>query len=290
MMLFYKLIRFIYYVVIFLLAFLASFIIIFGTTYVVKENFSLLKKLEYKLDRLIDKNAINYAGVIHKVDDAIVKIKYVPDGVGACNEREIVRCGTGVVIYSDSKKSYILTNRHIAGDSIECGQEIHTRYSKQPYQGRTIRVDRLADLALIKVDRFMPAVNIAEANVNMEEDLFTAGNSYCWSRVVDKGITTDYDLRILGSWANQITVHTYPGNSGSPIFNRWGRVVGLIYAGHQRVYNLGFYVPLRSIKEFLRLIDFPNLTNKVYLPEPRVKSIDDENEEYYHPIWTIKNK
>lgn len=45
---------------------------------------------------------------------------------------------------------------------------------------------------------------------------------------------------------------TYPGNSGSPVVNYWGNVVGVLFAGDNRT-NHGFIIPIDQIKKFLKV-------------------------------------
>ena len=55
----------------------------------------------------------------------------------------------------------------------------------------------------------------------------------------------NYDISIL------TTCQILGGSSGSPLFNNWGQVVGVMFAGSTELNNWGHAIPLTSIKEFL---------------------------------------
>lgn len=56
---------------------------------------------------------------------------------------------------------------------------------------------------------------------------------------------------IRTSDADIITANILPGNSGSPVLNAFGHVVGVVYAGSPGT-GRGFIVPLTDVKEFLK--------------------------------------
>lgn len=51
---------------------------------------------------------------------------------------------------------------------------------------------------------------------------------------------------------NQLTTISYPGNSGSPVVNVWGKVIGVLFAGNPEVITEAFIVPLSSVRDFLK--------------------------------------
>lgn len=56
---------------------------------------------------------------------------------------------------------------------------------------------------------------------------------------------------VSSDYAFQISAITFPGNSGSPVVNKFGNVIGLLYAGRNDVINDGYTVKLQFLKEVL---------------------------------------
>lgn len=222
-------------------------------------------------------------------EDAVVKIRFVQDTDpdGCTSDR--MACGTGVVIYADHGKSYILTNKHIGGSSTYCGQKVFTQNRFDPVPSSTIAVSDKTDLALLQVNTPLVATNIASKELDIGESAMVVGAPYCQDWVLDTGYTSRKSLNVLGSWAHRLALHTYPGNSGSPVYDNDGSVTGLIYAGHRGIPSMGFYIPLESIQDFLSSINFPEVEPATY-EKPKVIDIppiilNKKESKYYHPIY-----
>ncbi len=48
------------------------------------------------------------------------------------------------------------------------------------------------------------------------------------------------------------TLGIYPGNSGSPVVNKYGNLVGVVFAGNNQT-NYGYVIPLKQVREFLSI-------------------------------------
>lgn len=69
--------------------------------------------------------------------------------------------------------------------------------------------------------------------------------------ILNEPVTVRYDGYVLTTPSNWVSSMTFPGNSGSPVFNKQGDVVNLIYAGPDPLFGYGITVPHRYLKNAL---------------------------------------
>jgi S1-C subfamily serine protease len=116
--------------------------------------------------------------------------------------------------------------------------------------------------------------NIQIAYENMSKDFCGKGNEFIdlkpiveeiRGRLERKESITFQDMMILMQYesgtrtvcirklnTNQLTTISYPGNSGSPVVNVWGNLVGVLFAGNGGAITESFIVPLKIVKDFLK--------------------------------------
>ena len=68
-----------------------------------------------------------------------------------------------------------------------------------------------------------------------------------WVTAKDVTVSINYDYAIPDLPSNFVSNITYPGNSGSPVFNSKGEVVNLIFAGNPTLITIGITVPNKFI-------------------------------------------
>jgi S1-C subfamily serine protease len=177
---------------------------------------------------------LNTDAIAAKVDPAIVDINTVV-GTGQA-------AGTGEIITSTGE---ILTNNHVVDRSTSIQVAIAGR--AQTYTAHVIGVDPSADIALIQVDGSvsgLPTISFgSSSSVKVGDPIVAIGNALGQGGTPDvsQGSITALDQTITasegGSKSEQLTgmlqsdATIYPGDSGGPIVNSAGQVVGMITAG-----------------------------------------------------------
>ena len=146
------------------------------------------------------------------------------------NPNEIINAasGSGFIV---SSSGHIVTNNHV----INGCNEVKVHYNGEQYKASIISKDNYNDLALIKAN-FTPSTifTIKNGNAELMEDIFVAGypfgNLFNSSVKITKGIVSS--LSGLGNnFSNmQIDAALQPGNSGGPVIDYQGNVVGVAVA------------------------------------------------------------
>jgi S1-C subfamily serine protease len=178
--------------------------------------------------------SLNTDAIAAKVDPAIVDINTVVGSGQAA--------GTGEIITSTGE---ILTNNHVVDRSTSIQVTIAGR--SQTFTAHVIGVDPSADIALIQIDGSvsgLPTVSFASSSsVKVGDPIVAIGNALGQGGTPDvsQGSITALDQTITasegGSKSEQLTgmlqsdATIYPGDSGGPIVNSSGQVVGMITAG-----------------------------------------------------------
>ena len=178
--------------------------------------------------------SLNTDAIAAKVDPAIVDINTVVGSGQAA--------GTGEIITSTGE---ILTNNHVVDRSTSIQVTIAGR--SQTYSAHVIGVDPSSDIALIQIDgnvAGLPTVSFASSSsVKVGDPIVAIGNALGQGGTPDvsQGSITALDQTITasegGSKSEQLTgmlqsdATIYPGDSGGPIVNSSGQVVGMITAG-----------------------------------------------------------
>jgi len=156
--------------------------------------------------------------------------------------------GSGVVLASDG---YVLTNAHVAdGDG-----PLRVRLPG----GAAVRADLVGrddrtDLAVVRADTSdIPALPLAEArHLRVGEIVVAIGNPLGFERSVSVGVVSALYRSLPGPGRSildgliQTDAAVNPGNSGGPLLDASGEVVGIATAMIPRASGLGFAVPART--------------------------------------------
>lgn len=159
--------------------------------------------------------------------------------------------GAGFVIGADG---YIVTNAHVVEGAKSIKAE--TIYGDE-YEAKLVGVDKKTDVALIKAKHplGLEPVHFADSdNVRLGQAVFAIGNPYGLGNSVSSGIISAKERDIeKGMYDNflQTDAAINQGNSGGPLFNMNGEVVGVntaIFSEQGENMGLGFATPANMVQ------------------------------------------
>lgn len=203
----------------------------------------------------------NWEAVTQAVSPSVVAISVTTSQGGAQ--------GSGVVI---DKEGRVVTNNHVVAgaDTVQV-----TLDDGRIYQAKVVGTDPTTDLAVVQLqdppDDLAPAALGDSAAVTVGEPVMAVGNPLGLANTVTTGIVSAVDRPVTtqaegGSDATvtnaiQIDAAVNPGNSGGPLFDAQGRVIGInssiatLSSGSGSI-GLGFAIPVNLVKNIAsQLID-----------------------------------
>ncbi len=154
--------------------------------------------------------------------------------------------GSGFIVSQDG---YILTNAHVVNGASTVTVKLTDR---REYTAKVVGVDERTDVAVIKIDaQGLPTVRIGDpSKLKPGEWVIAIGSPFGFENSVTAGIVSATS-RSMGSnnYAPfiQTDVAVNPGNSGGPLFNMNGEVIGInsqIYSRTGGYMGLSFAVPI----------------------------------------------
>jgi serine protease Do len=168
--------------------------------------------------------------------------------------------GSGFILSADG---YVMTNAHVIDDA----DTIYvTLTDKREFKAKLIGVDDRTDVAVVKINASnLPVVTIGDSNkVRVGEWVVAIGSPFGLENTVTAGIVSAKG-RDTGDYLPfiQTDVAVNPGNSGGPLINMQGEVIGInsqIYSRTGGFMGISFAIP---IDEAMRVADQLKSTGKV---------------------------
>lgn len=175
--------------------------------------------------------------------------------------------GSGFVISSNDTSSYILTNYHV----IDRVTDITVFFSDgKSYDATLVGGEEENDIAVLKIEQggLRPVVLGDSDAINVGENVYAIGNPLGeLTFTFTGGYVSSKDRAVTmsdGTVINMIQTDTAinSGNSGGPLFDKYGQVVGIVSAklsssgsrSEASVEGLGFAIPINDVKDMVTSI------------------------------------
>ncbi len=204
-------------------------------------------------------------GVVKKVNKSVVSIRMVDPGssfslghLGFSGEPggKSMGYGSGFIV---SSNGLIITNEHVLRNGSQIEIEL---LNGKKYFAKALHKDSKNDLALLKIDASnLQPVSLGDSeSVELGEWVVGIGNPYGIGQSLMIGIVSAQKRTIPGAGYPpliQIDAAMNLGNSGGPLFNLKGQVVGINTILLWKSQGIGFATPINIAKEFLERKNYP---------------------------------
>ena len=211
-----------------------------------------------------DGNSLNFeagsiAEVANKVSDSVVSITTeVRTQSWFGTEQTGQAAGTGFIL---SESGYIMTNKHVVEDARTVNVTLN---NGRTYKNvKIVGTDPLNDSAILKVDNpedFKPVKIGDSKTVNVGQEVIVIGNALGeYSNSVTSGIISGTGRELVASDSSgnayerltdmlQTDAAINGGNSGGPLVNAAGEVIGIATAYASTSQTVGFAIPISNVK------------------------------------------
>ncbi len=181
--------------------------------------------------------------------------------------------GSGVVI---DRQGRILTNFHV----IDEAREVHvTLFNSKTYDAKIVGQDATNDVAVVQIDA--PAADLYpvtfgdSTRLRVGQKVFAIGNPFGFERTLSTGIISSLNRSLPSRSQNrtirqiiQIDAAMNPGNSGGPLLDSHGRMIGINTAIASRTgesAGVGFAIPINTVGRVL-----PQIIQRGHVVRPDV--------------------
>jgi len=163
------------------------------------------------------------------------------------NPQQLVRgLGSGFIVSPDG---LILTNAHVVDNATEVTVKLTDR---REFKAKVLGTDPQTDIAVIRIDaKNLPTVRLGDpSKIRVGEPVLAIGSPYGFENTVTAGIVSAKSRSLPDDTYVpfiQTDVAVNPGNSGGPLFNQRGEVIGInsqIYSQTGGYQGLSFAIPI----------------------------------------------
>lgn len=270
--------------IVLLVSILLSFICGMIGAYLISQTVSVEQVVKNITTSELVENSISSS--VDKVYDSTVAISHTLNGK--------LITGTGFIYKKKNGLAYIITNNHVIDGATEPDVEFTDNDKK--IKAKIVGGDKYADIAILTIpdkDEYKIVEIGDNEKLKLGDTIFTVGTpmGLSYKGTVTKGILSGKDrmveVNVTGNAADyymkviQIDAAVNPGNSGGPLCDVSGNVIGVISLKivENTVEGMGFAIPIEDALKYASLIEEGGQISRPFIGI----TMSDLSEEYY--LW-----
>lgn len=177
------------------------------------------------------------------------------------NDEKYQHSGSGYIISSDG---YAITNTHVVThENGESCNRVTVRINNTETSANVVTLGDNRhgsgsgiDLAIVKLNSTPSGMKVMKfanfSNVKNGERVYVIGNSLGYGTCITSGIVSDRLRNVDGDDLLMTDCAINGGNSGGPMFNEKGEVIGTIVSGIDGAEGMNFAIPCNDVVDFIR--------------------------------------
>lgn len=230
----------------------------------------------------------------------ISKIKNTGTAILDSNATQELGLGSGIIV---SDNGYILTNWHVAGDKYSSCYV--TLENGEIYSGNVVWADTDLDLAVVKINGAgLDYVTLGDSDKNkLGQEVWAIGNPIGieFQRTVTSGIISGLDRTIKIEDENgeaymedliQTDASINSGNSGGPLINEEGEIIGINTVKITSAEGIGFAIPINIVKpvieSYIQNDKFDEAYLGIFAYDTGVNKYLNSNLDFENGIYVVK--
>lgn len=184
-------------------------------------------------------------------------LDFIPFQVPIPYKAEGFSLGSGFFI---NEAGFILTNAHVVQNATDV--RVVRSGERDEYPAKIIGIDPLSDTALIRIEP-LPDITVltlgSSTSLEVGEMVVAVGNPFGLNHTVTSGLVSAKERIVPGEVVSlvdylQTDSAINPGSSGGPLLNLRGEVVGINTAIVSDAQNIGFAIPIDTVKRVMPLL------------------------------------
>jgi len=185
---------------------------------------------------------------------------------GNNSEADVKSSGSGLIFSPDG---HILTNYHVVDEAKRFEVELGEGSERKTYAAELLQVDKTNDLAILKIKdpafKTLPPLEYAfkeSGQIDVGSSVFTLGYPLALSGMGKEVKFTDGKISAKTGYEGalnsfQTSIPVQPGNSGGPVFNAQGQLIGIINASVQNTDNVSYAIKLNYVNGLIDVLSAP---------------------------------